>query len=115
MCSGQQRKSYAFGNDFLTSAQHAGYFASDGLSLNKHLAETCARIILAQPKSDLNTFQTKTINDNWKSLRTHLTERGRAYRLMLWQTPNGSVVFANIGVKAELAISEDVPANPEYQ
>jgi hypothetical protein len=106
-CARGDVKEYSFSFDFVESARGCDQFAHSGPS--HLLTESCARLIIGDPKYETKQFNTREIMDGWQSFRTHLTKGGEALRLMFWVKPNGGIVFANIGVKFELAISENVP------
>ena len=74
-------------------------------SLIRILVETCARICLGVPKNEVTAFRGEpTRDDGANAFRTHLTKRGIAYRLMLWELPDKTYEFANVGGKSELII-----------
>jgi hypothetical protein len=105
-CKSSDKAQYSFGVDFIATARGIGLYTHCGPT--HLLAESCARIVIKKPKYELNPFQTRQIQDGWKSYRTHLTKGGAALRLMLWVKKGGGIVFANVGEKAELEISENV-------
>ncbi len=106
---GTQRSHYRFGEHFLESVRNWGFGARpDHASV---LIESCARIILGIPKNPLNEFressnsaEQRTRDDGACAFRTHLTKKGAGFRLMLWRLMDGTIEFANVGDKDELAI-----------
>jgi len=102
----QHKAEFNIGPNFLDSTKKWG----DPYLFN--IIESCARIILGIPKYALNEFRTsskstskqRTRDDGALAYRTHLTKKGVGLRLMVWQLPNGSYEFANIGAKGELEI-----------
>jgi hypothetical protein len=102
---------YSLGAHFLESARNWGFTRSD---LASNLIESCARIIIQNPKYDLNEFrisknspkQRTRKSDGATAWRTHLTKKGAGYRLMFWKTTEGKIEFANVGSKFELEIRE---------
>ncbi|MBS4085961.1 hypothetical protein [Pseudomonas rustica] len=76
------------------------------------LLDSVSHILAGSPKSAVSIFTT-TINSeeprvfgSYIGYRTHLTRSGRGLRLMLWRSKNGSTIFANVGNKFELEISD---------
>lgn len=77
------------------------------------IIEACARIVLGKPKNRVVEFR-ETVKSSSKqrirtrdgalAYRTHLTGGKLALRLMLWVLKDGTIEFANVGVKAELVI-----------
>jgi len=103
--SRDQLRQFRVGNEFLESARRNG-FAS---RLNP--IDSCARILLGVPKNPVEPFRIsvdstiqRTRGDGARAFRTHLTKDGPGYRLMYWELADGSIEFANIGPKHELAI-----------
>jgi hypothetical protein len=105
LCAEGDGVGYSFGGRFIPTARGYGLFGLDGPS--NLLAEACARLVVGKPKTEVKPYRTKVIRDGWRSRRVHLTEGGEALRLMLWVKPDGDVVFANVGPKAELWICEE--------
>lgn len=106
---GKKRREYRLGASFLSSAKQCGFGnRPDYASL---LVESCARIVLAIPKNAVDEFrqssssrQQRVRDDGAGAFRTHLTKKGAGFRLMLWELPDGSIEFANVGNKSELVI-----------
>lgn len=106
---GGGKREYRLGACFLPSAKKWGFGnRADYASL---LVESCARIVLAIPKNPVTEFwessgsqRQRVRNDGAKAFRTHLTKKGDGFRLMLWELPDGSIEFANVGDKDELVI-----------
>jgi hypothetical protein len=103
------RTPFRLGSKFLETARQWGFGARSDLA--SVLIESCARIVLAQPKNALNEFRVtansdeqRTRSDGALAYRTHLTKKGPGFRLMLWRLPGGGVEFANVGDKDELEI-----------
>lgn len=103
-------KKYDFSEDFANSVQRNGFFDDAGM-LRHVLAESCARILLDNPKNAVSSWQTAELQPGWLAFRTHLTRAGPGYRLMFWQRPDGLVIFANVGPKFEEKISSAVREN----
>jgi hypothetical protein len=101
---------YAIGQRFLDSARKWGFGARSDYAMV--LIESCARIVIGQPKNHLEPFRInanpgsrqRTRADGALAFRTHLTKRGPGFRLMLWETSGGEIEFANVGDKDELEI-----------
>jgi hypothetical protein len=99
---------YAIGTRFLQSAEQWG--CGNKGRYNFTLIESCARIVLGIPKQDIGQFRDsvtgkqKLRTDGSVACRTHVTKRGAGLRLMFWRLPDGSIEFANVGDKDELAI-----------
>ena len=62
------------------------------------------------PKHELKPFYDRVSgrqifrSDGAHAFRTHLTKKRAGLRLMLWKIPDGTIEFANVGDKDELAI-----------
>ncbi len=99
---------FGIGSDFLATITKNG--CGNGGPYAGATLETCARIALGAPKNALRPFgkpdQTIRSRDKAKALRTHVTKGGVAIRLMVWERPDGTIEFANVGPKGELEISE---------
>ena len=99
---------YSMGPQFLSTAQIWDCGQEGRYALL--LIESCARIVLNNPKYPLKPFhdgqhgQQIVRKDGARAFRTHLTKGGVALRLMLWETVDGTIEFANVGKKAELKI-----------
>jgi len=100
-----EMKRFRVGAHFLESARRNG-FAS-----RLNAIDSCARIVLGLPKNSVEPFrisadsaEQRTRADGGRAFRTHLTKDGPGYRLMYWELADGSIEFANIGPKHELAI-----------
>jgi hypothetical protein len=107
---------FSIGSKFFRSISN---FGGSGADLNCDVVlESCARLVMGNPKNKVAIFKRKTgagrlvaarrEGDNAEGLRTHLTKRHEALRLMFWRHTDGSLEFANIGPKAELEISDGV-------
>ena len=109
----QARKVACFGSSFLASVQKNSFTSRhDWLGV---LIESCARIIVGEPKNDVRPFrrnespdaeQRTRSYDDARAFRTHLTGGHEGWRLMLWKWPDGTIEFANVGRKFELEIEE---------
>jgi hypothetical protein len=99
-------RDFTFGSEFISSAKACGFVGETGA---KHLlCESCARILLGNPKNQERPFTCAPLGENWGAFRSHLTKSGPAFRLMYWVHSSGHVVFANIGPKQELRISYEI-------
>jgi len=106
--SEKHRKAYSIGARFLQTAQRweCGQDGHHAFTL----MESCARIVLGIPKHEVKPFRDgasgrqKSRDDGALAWRTHLTKRGAGLRLMIWQLPDGTIEFANVGNKDELVI-----------
>lgn len=106
--SQELRISYSIGESFLRTAQkwQCGYEGRHAFTL----IESCARIVLGIPKHEVKPFydgasgRQKIRDDGALALRTHITKRGAGLRLMLWELPDKTIEFANVGDKDELQI-----------
>jgi len=99
-------RTYTIGKHFCETAR-----MWPGFSMT--IVESCARIVLNKPKKSVEPFreeenmsskQRVRKSDGALAFRTHLTGGGLALRLMLWVLKDGTIEFANVGVKAELVI-----------
>src|ERR1039457_3294181 len=88
-----------------------GVGGGGGFGARLSVVDSCARILLGEPKNSVEPFRVsqdsteqKTRNDGACALRTHLTKDGPGYRLMLWELKDKSIEFANVGPKNELVI-----------
>lgn len=107
------RKAARLGSAFLSSVRNSNFPSRpDWLSV---LIESCARIIVDEPKNDVKPFrknespnaeQRTRSYDGAGAFRTHLTKGSEGWRLMLWKWPDGTIEFANVGTKFELEIEE---------
>ena len=104
---------YRVGNHFLESIHIYGFHAR--FDWARVLIDSCARIILGIPKSEVIEFreddrpqsaQRVRRSDDALAWRTHLTKGNEGFRLMFWTTEDGVIEFANIGPKKELVIYE---------
>ncbi len=76
------------------------------------LIDSCARIVVGDPKNPVNIFRVgknsgspqRIREDGARAYRTHLTSKGIALRLMFGKLQDGSIEFANLGAKSELEI-----------
>ncbi len=99
---------YSIGTSFLQTAKI--WECGQGGHHTFTLIESCARIVLGIPKHQIKPFYDgasgaqKVRNDGALACRTHLTKSGAALRLMLWNLPDGTIEFANVGAKNELII-----------
>ena len=106
--SPNEKISYSMGSQFLSTAQIWDCGQEGRYTLL--LIESCARIVLNNPKNPLKPFldeqhgKQKIRNDGALAFRTHLTKGKVALRLMLWKLADGTIEFANVGKKAELKI-----------
>jgi hypothetical protein len=104
---GNGKRSFGIGPKFLASAQ-----AWDCGREGRHaftLIESCARIVLNIPKHEVKEFLDsdgiqRVRTDGALAYRTHITKKGVGLRLMLWNLPDGTIEFANVGGKNELKI-----------
>src|ERR1017187_817769 len=81
-CTEGDKIEYSFSRDFVESARWCEQFAHSGPS--HLLTESCARLVIGDPKYEATPFQTRKIKGGWQSFRTHLTKGGEALRLMFW-------------------------------
>lgn len=80
----------------------------------KVVLEACARIVLGDPKYQVEPLRQNRRGrseilrrtDSASARRTHVTKRHEAIRLMFWSRPGMQIEFANIGAKGELKIYE---------
>jgi hypothetical protein len=101
---------YIIGHKFLETARTWGFGSRPDLA--RVLIESCARIIIDQPKNSVESFRQSssphseqiTREDGAMGFRTHLTKKGAGFRLMLWKHMDGAIEFANVGDKDELEI-----------
>ncbi|WP_028971669.1 hypothetical protein [Sporomusa ovata] len=104
------RRAYRLGNYFLESAKQWGFFNRTDYAML--LVESCARIVLDAPKNPIKPFRVSSTSseqrvrsdDGALAFRTHLSKSGVGFRLMLWQLPDDTIEFANVGDKDELII-----------
>lgn len=107
---GRGKRTFILGPHFVESLRKWG--ASSRRDYAMVTVESCARIVLDIPKNEVKPFRVseaanaEQVSRDDKSLgfRTHLTKSGVGLRLMLWEHPNGTIEFANIGGKSELDI-----------
>ncbi len=105
---------FMIGSDFLSSVGAHNAVGSNGTHCELVL-ETCARIVLGQPKNSLDSFEKRNLagrlvpfvreRDGANALRTHMMKHHEGLRLMLWRTVGGTIEFANVGTKFDLEIS----------
>lgn len=100
---------FRFGDDFLASARRNAFGARSDLAMN--LIDSCARILVGHPKQAAmpfrvseNSEEQRVRSDGALAFRTHLTKAGAGFRLMYWELSDGTIEFANVGTKFELAI-----------
>ncbi len=103
-------KAFQLGSQFLETARIMGFGSRTDHAMV--LIESCARIIIDQPKNAIKPFRINANpnadqqerDDGARAFRTHLTKRGAGFRLMLWIARGGDIEFANVGPKNELVI-----------
>lgn len=101
-------RSFAVGEHFYESLSKV-----EALGVNKHASTTldrCATIIADNTQIFERDFRKARWADNAGARRVHLTKHGAGLRLMFWELDDGSIEFANVGVKAALEITESDPA-----
>ncbi len=102
---------YRLGPSFLESVRRWGFALRRDLASN--LIDSCARVIIGQPKHSMKPFRTtdaptapqRVRADGALAFRIPLTKHGAGFRLMLWKHLDGIVEFANVGDKDELEIA----------
>lgn len=103
------REEYVLGSSFIDSLQAWGFGSRQDYAML--LVESCARIVLGQPKNEIKAFwidkktkRQRKRDDGAFAYRTHLTKKGAGYRLMFWKRQDNTIEFANVGDKDELEI-----------
>lgn len=84
----------------------------EALSAEKHASATldrCATIVADNTQIFERDFRKSRRVDGAGARRVHLTKHGAGLRLMFWEHGDGSVEFANVGVKAAMEIVEGDP------
>lgn len=84
----------------------------EALSTQKHASTTlerCAAIIADNTQIFERDFRKSRRIDSAGARRVHLTKHGAGLRLMFWEQGDGSVEFANVGVKSAMEIDEGDP------
>ena len=113
-CAGNLRnlRSFSLGSEFYGSLPKIQ--ASPGQPKAKTALEACARVVASAPKYPLHPMgkpkQSKRQRDGASALRTHISKKHEAPRLMLWETAD-QLEFANVGTKFELVIEEGALGN----
>ncbi|QUS38639.1 hypothetical protein RPMA_07165 [Tardiphaga alba] len=105
--------SFRVGAGFFETAQRHGAVGADAANADL-LRETCARIVMGQPKNEIGDLKRADAKGDLKPVvrtsdgaaarRTHLLKSHEALRLMFWEHKDGTVEFANVGPKGELEI-----------
>lgn len=106
------QSNYRLGTNLLDSLQ--GWNFSKRADWARNFIETCARIILQNPKNPIRPFwedidkKIRKIRnaDGAKAYRTRITKKSEGFRLMFWKLSDGTIEFANVGSKNELIIYE---------
>ena len=107
-----QPLTFRFGPGFLASAQRCGFTTARG-GLVGILVDSCARLVINRPKSEVKPFrederpqsrQRRRPSDGALAFRTHLTEGKEGFRLMYWKVGDKCIEFTNVGPKWELKI-----------
>lgn len=101
-------RSFAVGEHFYESLSDV-----EALGVKKHASTTldrCATVIADNTPIFERNFCKVRRADNAAAKRVHLTKHGAGLRLMFWELDDGSIEFANVGVKAALEITEGDPA-----
>lgn len=103
---------FAIGSSFIGSLKANGSAACGPFS--ETVLECCSRVILGCPKEPLKPFgrpeQEQRKYDGAKALRSHVTSKGVALRLMVWEKRCGTIELANVGPKGELRIESGMAA-----
>jgi hypothetical protein len=103
-----QEQSFCIGCDFRQSAIQNECTGNGAYTST--LFEAIVRIITRRPKNDVNEFYTASGSGKQReklgklAWRTHLTEKGRALRLMFWTDSSGAIELANVGNKKDCVI-----------
>jgi hypothetical protein len=103
-------QNFRLGDRFLESAQNWGFGTRPDYA--RTLIESCARIVIGEPKNDVEPFRVnakrtsvqRTRQGGALAFRTHLTKKGPGFRLMFWTIGEDLIEFANVGDKDELEI-----------
>lgn len=97
------RPKFVIGSGFIDSLYANG--AGPGGQFGSVLLETCARLLLGDPKNEVASFGGgDRVRDGAQPKRTHVTKGKVGLRLMLWRRRDGLLELANVGPKNELSI-----------